>query len=231
MTLRRLTDEVVVARSDEAEGAEFRRHEGRDVRRIGLRRVARAVNHVIHGDQNAAALRLRIRRELHGVQEIDRAVSRNGGSRTHGADNHDRLIAVNREVQEVSGFFQRIRAVRNHDSGHVRIGEQLVAALGKLQPDLVRHVFRADIGNLLTGHLGVLLDLRDRVDQNLNTQVAGLIARHLSAAGSRTGNRAARGKNLDLGQCLSANSNGKADRESDQFVTEMHDVTLQFKIR
>lgn len=72
MTLRRLTDEVIVARSDEAEGTEFRRHEGRDVRRIGLRRVARAVNHVIHGDQNAAALRLRIRCELHGVQEVDR---------------------------------------------------------------------------------------------------------------------------------------------------------------
>ncbi|CDE48686.1 unknown [Sutterella sp. CAG:351] len=138
---------------------------------------------------------------------------------------------MNREVQEVSGFFQRIRAVRNHDSGHIWIGEQLVAALGKLQPDLVRHVLRTDVGNLLTGHLGVLLDLRDRVDQNLNTQVAGFIARHLSAAGSRTGNRAARGKNLDLGQCLSANSNGQADRESDQFVTEMHDVPLQFKIR
>ena len=58
------------------------------------------------------------------------------------------------------------------------IAEQLVDPRRELDPDLVVHVLRADVGDLLAAHVGELLRLRhggeELLDADLAARVAGL---------------------------------------------------------
>ena len=51
--------------------------------------------------------------------------------------------------------------------------EQLVDALGQLQPNLVVHVLRADVDQLLAGDVGQIKHLWNGVDERLHTYLSG----------------------------------------------------------
>jgi hypothetical protein len=70
----------------------------------------------------------------------------------------------------------RCRAVRDGDAIDVGRREQLVHALGELQPDLVFHVLAADAGDLLARDVGDVLQLRDGGDQGVDAHRARLVA-------------------------------------------------------
>ena len=69
----------------------------------------------------------------------------------------------------------------------------VVEPLGELQPDLVVHVLAADVDDLLAGDDRQLVEVRDRLDQLLDVERAGLVA-IVAGAGLRPGDRAASGE-------------------------------------
>jgi hypothetical protein len=67
--------------------------------------------------------------------------------------------------------------VRNHDTVHLRRGEELVDSFGESEPHLVVHVLRADIDHLLAGDVGNILHLGHSVDERLDGYLTGGVAR------------------------------------------------------
>jgi len=69
------------------------------------------------------------------------------------------------KMEEIGGFFQCIRAVRNHHARHFRVlAKNRIYACCELQPDGGIHILAADIGDLLDTHVCVILDFRYGVD-------------------------------------------------------------------
>jgi hypothetical protein len=99
-------------------------------------------------------------------------------------------------------LLDRVGAVRDDDAGDVRHRDDGVDPIGELEPDLVVHVLRAYVRNLLALERGDLLgfgNCRDQlVDAHLARRVAGLDVRSGGA-----GDRAAGGEDVDCRQCLS----------------------------
>ena len=210
VTLGASTEESGLVRIHHAQCAEDRCMERVDVRRVHLGHVAGTVDLVIENDEHALAGSFLGSGNLDGVQEVERAVSGNGRCGTHGANEHHGLVALDGEVQEIGRLFERVRAVRDHDAVHIAAGEQFIDALGELELNVARHVCRVDVADLFAGNVGVLLHGGHCIDQRLDADRAGLVASHLSVRSCRTGNRAARGENRDIGQ---GSHGGASERE------------------
>ena len=58
--------------------------------------------------------------------------------------------------------------------------EQLVDALGELEPNLIIHVLRTDVDELLAADVGQIKHLRNGVDQCLNANLSGAVGRRSS---------------------------------------------------
>ena len=67
--------------------------------------------------------------------------------------------------------------------------EHLVDAVGQLEPDLMIHRLAADVGRLLAGKLGHVLELRHGIDQVVHRERTGLVA-GIGLAGLGAGDRA-----------------------------------------
>ncbi len=157
MRTRRQAIEQRAAFDHVAQRAE-RRAEGLGLEGVALGDVAAGVDLVVQHGQRALALGGRVGRDQHGVVQVERAIGAQRGARAHRAHHHHRLVALERQVQEVSGFLDGIGAVRNDDAVHVRLLEQFRYALGQLQQAFVIEALRTDLENLLTldvGHLGI----------------------------------------------------------------------------
>ena len=70
--------------------------------------------------------------------------------------------------------------------------------LRELQPDLVVHVLAADAGDLLAGDVGDVLQLRDRLDQDVDADGARLVA-GVGLRRGGAGDGSAGGQDHDLG--------------------------------
>ena len=70
---------------------------------------------------------------------------------------------------------------------------------GELEPDLVIHRLAADVGDLLAGQFGDVLELRHRLDEVVHGERAGLVT-GIGLRGLRAGDRATGGEDFDLGQ-------------------------------
>ena len=101
--------------------------------------------------------------------------------------------------QKISGLLHRVGAVGDDDAVHVVLREQFVDALGQLEPDLVVHGLAADVGDLFTGQLGDVGELRHGLDEVVHREGAGLVA-GISLRGLRAGDRAAGGEDFDFWQ-------------------------------
>ena len=152
---------------------------------------------IIGYHQHAAVGGIFICRYRYRVVDIQRAV---GGQRRrwpHGCGHDHRLTAVDHQVEEVARLLQGIGAVRDDDAIHVGLGGQRIHPLRQFQPNGVRHVLAAHVGYLFTGDIGNLLDLRNGIDQDIDTDLAGCVPR-LGLAVSGPGYGAAGCKNDDI---------------------------------
>ena len=77
-------------------------------------------------DQDAAAAAFRGRRDLDGIQEVERSVGalRRGGP--HGADENHGLVRGDGQVEEERGLLDRVGAVGHHDAVHGLVLDELV---------------------------------------------------------------------------------------------------------
>ena len=101
------------------------------------------------------------------------------------------------QAQKIAGLLHPVGAVGDHDGIHIRLRQQLIHALGALEPHFVVHVLAADIHDLLATDVGQVAQPGHGLDQILDSKGAGLVAsilaRHLGA-----GDRAAGGEDHHL---------------------------------
>ena len=104
--------------------------------------------------QHAAGLRLAC--QSNGIGQILRAIAQAGGGGAHGASQYNGLVlpasgiggAVQRQLQEKGGFFQRIGAVGDNYAAHIGLRQMLGALRGQLLPHGKVHVFAVNLCDL-----------------------------------------------------------------------------------
>ena len=110
---------------------------------------------------------------------------------------HDGLLRLDDQVQEIARFLDRVGAVRDDNAIHVRHRGELVDAAGQLQPDFIVHVLRADVRDLFAAQHGELLRLGHGGEELIDAYLAGGVA-GLHIAGRRAGDGAASGEDDDV---------------------------------
>ena len=130
------------------------------------------MNPVVHHNEHAAAHGFLARGDSDGVEEVERTVGGECRCRPHGGGQHDGLSRLDHEIEKVGRFFDGVRAVGDHDARHIGHGDERVDAIGQLEPHLVVHVLRPDVGNLLAAHVGELLGLGNGSDQLIDANLA-----------------------------------------------------------
>ena len=182
---------------DRANLAEVSGNEGFRLNRVGLHQVAGADNDVVHGNHNALLSRFLCSGRQNSVVKVTRAVSTETGGGEHGANEHHRLLALDGQVEEVSGFFHRVRAVRDHKA--VDLTAISIDGLGELEPHVVGHILGTDLNNLLGSNLSNVSELRYSGNQMVDAYLTGGVSRtRCRIAG--TGNRATCGEHFNLRQ-------------------------------
>ncbi len=133
-------DELTVVEQADANQAGLRRDEGLDIGGVALGDGAGAVDVVVGDDQHAAALRPLVGGDADGVVDVERTVGAEGRRRSHRAGEHDRLVALDDEVEEVGGLLHRVGAVGDGNAVDVGLRQQAVDLARQLHPQLVVHV-------------------------------------------------------------------------------------------
>ena len=126
---------------------------------VCLSNITSTEDTVIHHNHNTFAGSRRITGNSDGVVKIGGTVGRKCIRRAHRTDQNDRLIALCREVQEVSGFFHRVGSVSDHKT--VFLAAFSVDLLSKCQPNSIAHILRADLCNLVAGDIGNICKFRN----------------------------------------------------------------------
>ena len=100
--------------------------EGSNVGSVGFSHVATIHNGVVHHHQHSAVGRGFVCGSYHCVIQVERAISTHTRRWTHGADQHDRLVALDGQVEEIGGFFHGIRTMCHHEAvGFITLGINL----------------------------------------------------------------------------------------------------------
>ena len=169
---------------------------------FGLRDVARAVDLVVDHDQHAAPARAGLAAaatalyRLAGPSALIAVAGRIEPTSTTGLS----LLTTRFRKYAVSSMVSVPWVITTPSTSGWR--EQLVRALGELEPDLVVHVLAADVRDLLAAELGDLVELRHRLDQVLDLEAGPTCSRTQSCLPG-SGDRAAGGEDhdgwLDLG--------------------------------
>ena len=146
--------------------------------------------------------RFLIRSYAHSIQEIHRAIRADCRSRTHSTGDDYRLFTLNRQVQEIRRFFERIRTVGDDNAIDILAGQQFIAAFSQFEPNIIGHVLAVDAANLLTGYIGIILDFRHSIDEYINTERTSFIASRCRVRCGTSRNCSASCQNLDVWFCL-----------------------------
>jgi len=139
----------------------------------------------------------------------------------HRADNNDGFVGFFHQVQEVSGFFQGIGAVGDHDAVDVLAVSQFGDAATQLQQVFVIDAFGGNLHDLLAAHIGDLAQLGNTGDQLLDADFGCLVGGAVSGAGASAGNGAAGGEDHHVREfgfgfdffCLSGNGEQQQEGE------------------
>ena len=161
--------------------------------------VAAALDLVVHGDEHALATCVLAGRHAHGAVQVQRTVSRQGRARAHGADQHDGLVRVHREVQEIRRFFHGVGAMGDDDAIHIRLLGQGRNALTQLEQMVVGEAFRGDLEHLLARHLGHIGQLWQARQQFVHRHLGGCVGRAVGGRCARTSDGAAGGQHHHMG--------------------------------
>ena len=227
MAARRCAVKHRLVVDDIAEVAHFGRSERGDIRRIALRHFACGRNLVVHDEHDALALHLGRGGRLNGFEKIHRAVGRNRGRGAHCAHEHHGLVALDRKIEEIGRFLDRIGAVRNDHAVNLRVRDERIDALGELEKRRRIHVVRGNLRDLFAGDFRVILHLRHSVDERLDADSGGIVACCVCSARSSARNGAACGDDLDDGKRMSCASYAERKRKSGCEESLFHGLVLQ----
>lgn len=144
---------------------------------IGLGDIVSGGDAVVHDDHGAPIACLGTSSHRHGLKEIIRTIRRDGGGGPHGADDDNRLAAVDGGIHEEGRFLKGVRAVGDDCTGHGGIiADDLVDLFGQFDEDGRGDVFTADVGDLHTGHVSLGGDERHGIDEGFHAHGTGLVA-------------------------------------------------------
>ena len=186
---------------------------GKGIHPIGLHLVHIARGMHMAGRHCKHAAGTRIQQHRNRVRQILRTIRQARRGRAHGAGQHHRFARLLRTqhprrrghiqhaLQEPGSLFQRIGAVRDHQSLHIVLRQPVRAAQGQSLPQRVVHVLAVDLGHLLCGQRTVtqqLLQTRHLFKQCPNRHFARPIRNAIRRTGRCSGNGAPCRQNHDF---------------------------------
>ena len=118
-------------------------------------------------------------------------------------------------MNEVGRFFHRVGTVRHHET--VVLLTVLVDRLDELQPNVVGHVLRTDLNDLLRRDVGDVSQSRNSSDQVVHRDLSGRVSRTRSGL-TGTGDRTARSEHFDVRQCQSGRASGNQSRSQKRLL-------------
>ena len=120
---------------DDAENAVAARLERLQPERVGLGDLARGIDLVVEDDEHALAAGLRLGGDPKSLEQIGGALVSERARIAHRADDDNRLVAADGEIQEVGRLFERVGSARDDDAGELGIlREERIDAAGERQP-------------------------------------------------------------------------------------------------
>ena len=168
--------------------------------------IQRTVHRSCADSYHAAGIRMSGNRRR--VHDVLRTVRRQRGGRAHGAGEHHRFFRLTRQLQEISGFLQRVRAMRDDDALDLVIRQKMAHARCQSRPDVKAHVLAVKLTHLLADDGSVSSQRRNGFKQLLNAHLCGGVANVVSGI-------------------LSFARNGSARSQNDQFLM-IHKIWLLF---
>ena len=178
------------------------------VDRIHLYCAFSSENQSVHGYQHTFADRFFGSGSDYGIVEVQRAIGTQRGRRAHGSYKYHGFVTFYGQVQEIGSLFHRICSVSDNDTVDVRAFQELVDLLGEYQPHFIAHVLRCDTYNLLTGHVGNILEFGYCIEQRTDCYLAGRIVGG-SGRTACTGNCATRSKDVNIRLLRESHHRGK----------------------
>lgn len=167
---------------------------------VRLGGVEGAADTVVEDDHGAAVLGRGAPGQGDGLEQVDGAVGADGCGRAHGPDHHDGFLGFDCHVQKESRLLHGVRAVCDDCALAVRVVEGLLHHARQVEQDGGCYAARVDVGNLHALHVGHVPELRDGVDEDLDAEGPGLVARCLGIGRRRPGDGPARGEDGDIGE-------------------------------
>jgi hypothetical protein len=127
---------------DLAQRTELRRRERRRRFRVHFPDLARRQDAIVHHDEHAAAARSGGGGDAHRGQQVRRPVPAGIRDGAHRADQHDRLVRQQYEIEQIGRLLDRVRAVRDDQARDV-VALEPVRRMACEPPHLLRRHVRA----------------------------------------------------------------------------------------
>ena len=178
-----------------AKHPEIRRAEGLHPQCGGLRHIARRLNFIIQQHQRAQAPRSGVGGDTNGVDDIHRPIARKCRCRALRTHQHHGDGNLQRERQEIGGFLKACRAMRDDNTGKLRVfGGKLMAKPQQFLPLRPRQLRG---GNGAEGHrhnIGHQCCLGDAREQPIHIQhsAIGEVIQNIERPSPHRGNGAPR---------------------------------------
>ena len=170
---------------------------------------------IVHAHHHATAHRLRTGSSDDTGIDVARAIGTDCRRRAHGANEDDGLVAVDSEVEEVSGLLHRVGTVSDDDAVVAFVVEQFIDALGEFEPHIVVHVLRPDVDELLSADICHIKHLWHGLYQRLHTYLPGTVGR-VGGGSTHTGNGSAGGNDSNLRLGISCETHHKGEEQQKQ---------------
>mgnify|MGYP004182953933 CR=1 FL=1 len=110
--------------------------------------IARCEDAIAHDYQHPSPRSLRITGHAHGIGEVSQTVVAHSIGRPHRTHHHDRFVRRQSQIEQESGFFQRIGTVRNDKPVAFLVSKGFHRARMQRVPDGGSDIGRIDIRDL-----------------------------------------------------------------------------------
>ena len=117
--------------------------------------IASSIDLIVHGEHGALPLRLRIYAYSYCIQQVPWSVKVGFGRIALCADEDNRLVGVDRNVEPVGRFLVRIGSMRYDDTGHLRSGERTIDFVRQSDPAWWIHIIGWHVGDVLALNLAI----------------------------------------------------------------------------
>ena len=181
-------------RVHDAEHAVRARLERLEAQRVGLGDLARGIDLVVEHDEHTLPARRGLGGDAEALEQVRRPLVSQRARVAHRADDDDRLVAANREIEEVGRLLQRVGPARDDHARQIRVLlEERVDPPGKLHPLLQRDRAARDVGELLELGAHVAVEAGHGQDELFGGETAAVAVGNRAAGGEQAHLRERRG--------------------------------------